>query len=71
MLFLPRGCLDASIRDAIRDAIRNAFGCSLTCMIGMPMVIPDVWRCRMPGLHVPVRIPAVSEIVHSRLLRGR
>lgn len=45
---------------------------TLTCMIGMSMMISDVRRRGMPGLlHVPVRVPAASEIVQSRLLRGR
>jgi len=61
-------CLDASIR----DAIRNAFARALTCIVDVSMMISDIRRRGMPDLlHVPVRIPAASEIVHSRLLRGR
>lgn len=62
------GCLDASIRNAIRNAVRTR---ALTCMVAMSMMISDVRRRGKPDLHVPVRVPAVSEIVHSRLLRGR
>lgn len=41
----------------------------LTSMVRVAMMIPDVRRCRMPGLHFPVGVSTISKMIGPWLLR--
>lgn len=43
----------------------------LTSMINLSLMIPHVRRCWMPGLHVPIAVSTVTEIIDPRLLWRR